>query len=497
MLKILKDKNLTPNKILCIFIILHVLLWSILPLVREILPVDAMECIIWGGYADLGTTKHPPLAGWIAYIVYNLFGKTDYSIYLLGQVCVAVGFVYIYKLGKIFIGDVKASLSVMLLEACFVYTYMGIYEGYNPNFLLLAFFPFLTYYFYKCLNENSLKNWVFLGLGFGLSFIAKYQTIMLFLPMLIYLIATKQGRKQFKNKGLYIAAIIAFLCVIPHLVWLFNHDFFPFNYFVLSEMKYSNYYSWQKHILAPVCFLANQFLTIIAVLFIYFTANKFSGKPIRLNNHTGNEDSIYLIIVGLLPIAFQSVHGALNGAYLIPQWGYVLLFMIPILLFYFFPFELTQRTIKYFASWIIIAMITSFVVLGVIYCTEKSFASRFPVEQVTNNLSKIYLNETGKPLKYIGGFIELSIPLALYNDDYTVVLSTYEHKNPWIDEADLKKSGVLVIGRYNSQMKKYVSTTAPYFDEKFKMKKFEITVKNVLGKEKKYKMFYVVVPPIK
>ena len=155
-----EQSKINLDKIFIIFLILHTIVWSVLPLLREIMPIDAMECIYWGGLMDLGTNKHPPLAGWMAYFVYNLFGKTDISIYLLGQISIIAGFIYLYKLGRIFLSKTASLLAVMIMEACFVYTYMGIYDGFNPNFLLLAFLPIISYYFYKAVNEEKIRSWL-------------------------------------------------------------------------------------------------------------------------------------------------------------------------------------------------------------------------------------------------------------------------------------------------------------------------------------------------
>ncbi len=487
-------KFLTPNFLLYIFVIIHVIVWSMLPLLREILPIDAAECIIWGSYLDFGTNKHPPLAGWLAYFVYSIF-KSDFSIYLLGQLFVGAGFVYIYKIGKLFFSDLKALFAVLLLEICYVYTYMGIYEAFNPNFLLLFLLPFLTYYFYKCLHEDTLKNWVILGFGYGFAFIGKYQTIMLFAGMLTYLLITKIGRIQFQKKGIYIAGIIAFMCVLPHIIWLCNHDFLSFNYFKLCELKYSHiYYGWSKYIESPMFFLLNLLLPLIGLLFVYFTTIKIAGQKYCINKIV-NDDSMFLVATGILPVIFQILPAMVRGAYLVPQWGYCLLYMITILLFYFFPFELSKKAIKYLLFWIIAGAVATYLILGYIYYTEKSFASRFPVEQVTKTLSDIYVKETGKPLKYIGGFIELTIPLELYNKNYVSVLDTYGYKNPWIDMADLKDSGALIIGRNKKLMEKYIIATMHDYNGKFKINKFNIVVENCLGKTKTYEMLYVVIPP--
>lgn len=488
--------KLNLKKIFYIFLILHVLVWSTLPLLREIMPIDAMECIYWGGYMDFGTNKHPPLAGWLAYFVYNLLGKTDYSIYLIGQLFILFGFIYIYKLGKIFFDERKAIISTMLMEACFVYTYMGIYDGFNPNFLLLGFLPFLTYYFYKCTHENGIKNWLILGAGYGLAFLGKYQAIMLFLPMFLYLIATKNGREQFKNKGLYAAAFIAFLFLVPHLIWLFNNDFFSFNYFSACEDRYETFYhGWIKYLQAPFMFLIHQFAAIAGVLFVYFTSIVFSKEKLVFDKKL-DDNAVFLVYTGILPILLQTIPGTLSGTYMIPQWGYDLLFMSSILLFYFFPFKLTEKAIKYSLCWVGAAMLITAVVLGIVFTTEKNFANRFPVEQVTKTLKEIYKNETGNDIKYLGGFIELTIPLSLYNNDYTVVLDTYKHKNPWIDESDIRKTGALVIGRDYSFMDGYITKTAPYLKEKPEIKDFSFVVKSVVGRERKYDMHYAIVPPV-
>ena len=141
-------------------------------------------------------------------------------------------------------------------------------------------------------------------------------------------------------------------------------------------------------------------------------------------------------------------------------------------------------------------MFITFVVLAIVFTTERNFANRFPVEQVTNTLSEIYESETGTKMKYLGGFIELTIPLSLYNHGkYTAVLNTYKYPNPWINKDDLKKSGVLVIGRNPNLMDGYIDVTVPEIAHKPEIKPFKFTVKSFVGRERVYEMFYAVIAP--
>ena len=123
--------KIKENKIFIIFLIIHLLIWSILPLIRHLLPVDAMEGIVWGSQHDFGTHKHPPLFGWIIYFFYNLFNHSDFIVYFISQIFVLIGFIYIYKLAKLFMSKEKALCATMILEGCFTYSYITIFDGFK------------------------------------------------------------------------------------------------------------------------------------------------------------------------------------------------------------------------------------------------------------------------------------------------------------------------------------------------------------------------------
>ena len=54
-----------------LFLFFNLMLWSVVPLLRLSLPMDTQEAIVWGKYSLLGTTKHPPFSGIIAYYFYS------------------------------------------------------------------------------------------------------------------------------------------------------------------------------------------------------------------------------------------------------------------------------------------------------------------------------------------------------------------------------------------------------------------------------------------
>ena len=137
------------KKVFYIFIIIHAILWSIVGLLRNVISIDSMEAISWGELISFGTNKHPPLSGWLASGFYHLFGQHDIAIYILGQLCLVVGFIYVYKIAKFFLSEEKAFASAMILEACQYYNWMTFIDNFNCNILLMGLWPVVIYYFYK------------------------------------------------------------------------------------------------------------------------------------------------------------------------------------------------------------------------------------------------------------------------------------------------------------------------------------------------------------
>ena len=105
------------NKTFIAFLLCHLLIWSVLPiLLRANLPMDSAEALIWGMVGEWGTNKHPPLSGWLADWVWLLSGKNPYSLYVLSQILVCGGLIYIYKLAKCFLSSEKSLIAAVLME---------------------------------------------------------------------------------------------------------------------------------------------------------------------------------------------------------------------------------------------------------------------------------------------------------------------------------------------------------------------------------------------
>ena len=482
------------HRALCIFMLVHFIVFVGISLIRTVLPTDALEGIYWGSLHDFGTPKHPPFAGWITYLVYIIF-KTDLSIYVLSQACILLGFYYIYKLAKEFLPVKQAILSAIIMEGCWVYGYITGYYGFNPDVILLFLLPLITYIFYNCMKQNRWRDWIILGVVAGICFLNKYQTALVILPMAIW--AYMFNRDTFKNKKFYVSVILAFLVFLPHIMWLIRYDFFPVLYFE-GELTDD---SWVGHVVAPLRFLIVQISVIIGSVVMYVLLKWKQKSSFKFVENFDKEKAWFLLLFMLCPLVIHLLMGFSAGGTMRPRWGFEFLYLTGICLFYFFPPKsISKEDIIYTLKMSFVAMILIALSLGTLLAVEKNYRSRYPVSVIYNDMVDFWNKKYDTPLKYFGGYIEWTLPLVIYGDQKTdCILDTNGYPNPWIDEQDLKKSGILVLDRTEEKVENEVRKSCPYLDKDYVIEPIEyrFTLTNALGMPREYTIYYYIMPPMK
>jgi len=486
-------KNLESEKrLFYIFLLVHLLVWTGVGLIRTIMPTDALEGIYWGSLHDFGTPKHPPLAGWLTYLAYLPF-KSDFCIYFMSQTFILAGFVYIYRLAKYFLDENCAMLSVVILEGCWVYSYITGYYGFNPDVILLFILPAIAFYFYNCMAENKAEDWFKLGLIVGIAFLNKYQTAFLILPMFIWACCFK--RDVFKNRFFYFSVILALLIFLPHILWLFKYDFFPFLYFE-GELT-SN--SWINHLTAPLLFFIMQIALILGCLIIFALLKKKFKSPFKLIENYDKKDVWFLLLLGFVPIILHLLMGLADGGTMRPRWGFEFWFLLGIMLFYFFPINITKKEFVFTLKSAYVVMFIIFLALGGLLSVEQNYRSRYPVAEVFGDLKSAWAQKYDTPIKYVGGYLEWTLPLTIYGDIHPkTILDTHGYKDPWLDAEDLKKSGAMIVDRTYDSTIGYTRLSCPYLSENFVIEptEYKFSVKNAFGMPREYTIYYFIVPPM-
>ncbi|MBR1600963.1 MAG: glycosyltransferase family 39 protein [Alphaproteobacteria bacterium] len=469
------------NKSLLYLTLYSFILFSIIPLLRLSLPMDTQEAIVWGKYCLWGTTKHPPFSGWTAYIFYKLLGSWDGALYILSQLCVVCGILYIYKLARGFFDENKAAMAA-ILQFGIIYYHFSTVE-FNVNVLSIALWPMCAYYFWQSYTRNRLSDWMLFGLLVSINLLNKYVSIILFVSLLIFVFADRGALRLLKNIKAYLAFMIAVIVITPHLWWMYQNNFETLNYFASRSGNGSS--AWWGHFTYPLKFVFAQVLFAAATLVTYFVLYRKNAGEMKSENR---REKLFIAIVAIAPISLFALTSVISGNALKSMWGFPCLFMWGIALIYFYPLEFSEKLHKKLS--LIMGIWVSLFAIGYtaqcLFTTSPRFVT--DVGAFSHKMEQKWHEYTGKPLEYVGSDVWYADMLALYGSkEIKPMIWLKPQSNPWFDAHDFKQKGALVIandeGEYNYYKQMYGDDiTAP--------QKMTVEFKNYFAKTKIKEILY-------
>lgn len=220
----------------------------------EYLHLDQGKHLAWG-YISV-----PPMTSWISWLI-NLLGSSVFWVKffpaLFGTLTIVIVWKTIEELGGKTFALLLSGLAILFSVL------LRINILYQPNSLDIFFWTLTYFTIIKYINTDN-PRWLYvaaLAIGFGV--LSKYNIIFLIIGLLTGLLFTQ--RRIFKEKNLYIAALIAFIIVLPNIFWQINNRFPTFHQ--LDELSRTQLVNVKR-----IDFVKEQFLFFINSLFIIILA---------------------------------------------------------------------------------------------------------------------------------------------------------------------------------------------------------------------------------
>jgi len=438
------SNNIQPERWLALFILLHLLAWTLAPiLVRHNLPMDALEGATWGHQLQWGYDKNPFMNAWLTRLALFLGGSSGWMIYLFSQISVVTGFVAIWQLAKKMVSPLFAVLSVVLLEGIQYFNFHAI--DFNDNTLELSFWALTVLFFYQAITNKKLIYWCLVGLFAGLSMMVKYYTAMLLAPLFLFLIVNNNARKEFFSPRIYIGLIIFLLVITPHIIWLFAHNFVTIHY---AFNRVASPPNWQNHLFFPAQFIWQQFEVLLPVIILL--APFYFGKnyPVieKLKPLT-NFNKSFLLWISLGPLLLTVLISLIGGLKLRAGWGQPLLSYFALLLLVFLKPKITKNRLKLF--FILFSIFFGLIISGyslALISAKSPSSANFPGKIIATELTNNWHQNFQQKLNYVVGPRWLAGNIAFYSSDRPAV---YMEADPivtqWIDEKKLKQQGGLFV----------------------------------------------------
>jgi 4-amino-4-deoxy-L-arabinose transferase-like glycosyltransferase len=192
------------------------------------LGVDEAHYVLYAKYLDWSYVDHPPLVGWTHAPFFYIFGTNEFLARLPAILVFAAASYCAYLFILRITQSIRLSLlSVLALNCSFMLNALGMML--LPDSLLLLFVFLLIFIAEKILREKKPSDFILLGVLFGLMGLAKYTSILLVPPLVIFFLMKKRYDILF-SPYMFLAAFIAFVLITPVIYWNMTHDFISFRY---------------------------------------------------------------------------------------------------------------------------------------------------------------------------------------------------------------------------------------------------------------------------
>lgn len=461
------SRRLSVNSWFFLSIAVLCALWTVAPLLSNYaVGLDAIEMHSWSLAPQWGYYKHPPLPAWIIALSVYFLGKTKLALILPSTISIAITYWAIWHLAKKILLPHLAVVAIFLSTTCLYYQLWAV--SFNHNVIQIPLWAWCITLFYQASHSARIRDWVALGITFGLALLAKYTAVLLLPPALLFILLTPSARHHLRLPALLSGVIATALVFGPHLAWLVEHNFQPFNYVSARLTEHSGPLSWLKGFAS---FIGTAFVAHSVMLLVFSLIKRFSAQATTTATKTGDmlrtsithgcnlppaygplEKKRFLLLFGLGPFVLALLVG-LSGKTLSPMWDIAMVPLSGMLLVYWQPIYaslLYQR--RWLALWLAFQLLLVSLFLMKDSATYYRFArvsarASYPAKALVNAVSTQWqVMFPGHTLHYVAGHIWEAGIVSFYHPDTPHVLVDGDFSTaPWIKKEQVNDCGIVLL----------------------------------------------------
>jgi MFS family permease len=242
--------------------------------------VDELYYLACGRHLAWGYVDQPPLIALAAALTRVLFGESLKAIRFLpavaGGATVLLTGLIARELGGRRFAQGLAALAVLVAPGILATDSFFSMNAFEPLFWMGC-----AYIVMRIVRTGNQKLWLWFGLLAGIGLENKHSMLIFGCGIVVGLLATPE-RRQFRSPWLWLAGLLAFLIVLPNLLWNVEHHF-PF-----LELQANIQRAHRNVDLPPLAFIGQEILTMfpltlpiwLAGIWYYLFSEK--GKPFRV-----------------------------------------------------------------------------------------------------------------------------------------------------------------------------------------------------------------------
>ena len=391
--------NRNINNIFFIFVLSHLLIWTVVPTItNKNLPLDVIEALAWGSNLDWGFNKHPPGSAFFPEIFFQIFGAQDWAYYFLSSLFVVISFYFVFKVADEILSSKLLSLfSVLILEAIYFYNFTT--PEFNVNVCQLPFWSLVVYFSWKIYSSKEIKlsDCFFIGLFGAIGFLSKYLFVYLLASIFLlfmYLILIKKDRKfDFKY---FITLEVFVILLIPHFIWLYGNDFIT----ILYGLKRTGLEpSLINHFEQPILFLFKQIGTLLPFFFLIWLL----VKKIQFKFNVKDKKLLFLLVINLLPIFLILITSAIMGSKIRTMWMTPFYLYFGVLFLYILKSQINIKKTNSFLSGFLFLFFLSPIIYSYVSISQTDKKTDYPGKEIASKVQLIWSKDFNGEIQFVTG----------------------------------------------------------------------------------------------
>ncbi|MCC6778613.1 MAG: glycosyltransferase family 39 protein [Hyphomicrobiales bacterium] len=431
--------------------LMQALLWTLVPAFFYTGPPGEVANVLAVGHEfQLGTYLGPPLAFWLAELVYDLSGRSLFAVYLLSQVCVVVTYWAIFTLGTAIVGAQHAALAVLLMVGVAAFTVPT--PDFGPVVLTMPLWAIILLHYWRAIGEGKRAYWLPLAVEIGLLLLTTYVGLILIGLLLLFTLTNPRARATLNTYDPLVAAVVAGIVMGPHLVWLADSGeggLLP----VLARLRapeavVGNMVAWVRQI--GLVLAAHAGLLVLVALVAGWPWPRREPAPVIVRQPIDPLARRFVYFFGVVPAFVGTLVAVLIG-WSGPVGGIaplVLLSGLMVVVAAGDGIELSRQHVVIAAWWGLLLIPPAMAAAALIVLPWLNVDLRVaqPAPAMARFFAETFERRTGAPLQIVTGDPRTAALVALAAPSRpSVFLSATPERSPWVPPDAITAKGAIVV----------------------------------------------------
>lgn len=425
--------------LLCLAV--YVAVWTLYGIVAkgsQDIHFDMGEMVAWSREVTWGTVKHPPLGAWLVGAWFALFPLADGSYYLFAMTLAALSLWVAWKAAAPYLDGDRRAAGLALLSLVPFFNFHAL--KYNANTVMMPLWALATWAFLRSF-ETRRPGWAILaGLAAAAAMLGKYWSLILLAGLGLAALFDPRRAAYFRSSAPWLTVLAGTLALAPHLLWLFNNGFAPFDYAVTTHPA-----TLLAAARSGVAYVAGA-AAYATPLLVAFALMKPSRAVLADTAWPAAPERRMVVLAFVLPLLLPGVAAIATQSAVVSLWSIGSLTLLPAVLLSSPRLVLARpaarRIVAVAVAVPLLALAASPIVATVVH--RQGVPNRGThYRGLAVEVERLWRAATDRPLRIVSSYDNLVYGTLFYFADRP---STFEIGNPslspWIDAARLARDGV-------------------------------------------------------